>query len=299
MSKSLVAIGVLVALTCVPHSALAWGTAGHRLIMRRAIDLLPPPIKPFFEHFREEIVVRVIDPDQWRTVGWPDDPNHFLDFGVSEYGEYPFEALPREYSAALEKFGDATLRRNGLLPWREAEMFGNLRRGFEGFTRNLPYAAANVVLFSSVASHYHQDAHQPLHATDNFDGAATGNHGIHARFERDLIERFEPRLRLSPAAPKPITSPRDTSFAVLLESYQLVDLLLRADTEAVAGKATYDDEYFERFFVRVQPVLERRLAESISATAGLIIGAWEQAGKPAVSTKEARPVQKVRGPADR
>jgi hypothetical protein len=299
MRKTLVAVCVLVAITGVPGNAFAWGAVGHRLIMRRAIDLLPPQLKPFFEQFREEIVVRVIDPDQWRSIGWPEDPNHFLDFGVPEYGKYPFDALPREYGAALEKFGDAALKRNGLLPWREAEMFGSLRRAFEGFTRNSPYAINDVVLFSAVASHYIQDAHQPLHATDNYDGAATGNQGIHARFERDLIERFEPRLRLTPAMPKGITSPRDTSFAVLLDSYQLVDTLLEADTAAIAGKDTYDDEYFEKFFTRVQPVLERRLSESISATAALIIGAWEQAGKPVLTMKEARPVQKVRAPRSR
>lgn len=299
MGKSLVVLGTVVALTCVPDCAFAWGTVGHRLIMRRAIDLLPPEIKPFFEQFREEVVLRVTDPDQWRTIGWPDDANHFVDFGVPEYGKYPFEALPREYGSALEKFGEATLRRNGLLPWRQAEMFGRLRRSFEGFIKHAPYVASDVVLFSAVASHYIQDAHQPFHATDNFDGAATGNHGIHARFERDLIERFETRLRLDPAAPQPMSNPRDASFAALLDSYQLVDAVLKADTEAVTGKDTYDDDYFEKFFTRVQPILERRLSESITATAALIIGAWEQAGKPMPSTKEARPVEKVRAPGGR
>jgi hypothetical protein len=294
--KALVTICVLVATTCAPQSAFAWGSVGHRLIMRRAIELLPPELKPFFDQFKEEIVVRVIDPDQWRSIGWPENPNHFLDFGVPEYGKYPFGALPREYGAALEKFGDETLKRNGLLPWREAEMFGNLRRAFEGFAKGSSYATNDVALFSAVASHYIQDAHQPLHATDNYDGAATGNHGIHARFERDLIERFQSRLRLNPAPPKAMTSPRDASFAVLLESYQLVDALLKADNEAVAGKETYDDDYFEKLFVRVRPMLERRLSESISATAGMIMGAWEQAGKPALTMKDTRPVQKVRTP---
>ena len=74
--------------------------------MRQAIELLPPELKPFFDQFKDEVVLRVTDPDLWRNVGWEDDPNHFLDFGVTEYGAYPFEALPREYGAALEKFGD-------------------------------------------------------------------------------------------------------------------------------------------------------------------------------------------------
>ncbi len=135
---------------------------------------------------------------------------------MREYGAYPFQALPREYGAALEKFGESTLKRNGLLPWREAEEFGNLRRAFEEFKREAPYTISNVVLFSAVASHYIQDAHQPFHATDNYDGQQTGNNGIHARFERDLIERFESRLTLTPAPVKPIGNARDAAFEALL-----------------------------------------------------------------------------------
>ena len=58
MGKSLVVLGMVVTLACVPQSAFAWGTVGHRLIMRRAIELLPPAIKPFFEQFREEALHR-------------------------------------------------------------------------------------------------------------------------------------------------------------------------------------------------------------------------------------------------
>ena len=39
--------------------------------------------------------------------------------------------------------------------------------------------------------------------------------------------------------------------------------------------------------------LDRRISEAISATASLIIGAWEAAGRPAVPIEERRPVEKV------
>ena len=42
--------------------------------------------------------------------------------------------------------------------------------------------------------------------------------------------------------------------------------------------------------------LERRLSEAITATAAIIIGAWEQAGRPAIKLNGPRPVQKVRKP---
>ena len=130
-------IGVLLLLlVSVPTRASAWGVAAHRYIMGRAIDLLPAEIKPFFDRYRDELVLRVNDPDTWRVAGWDDGPNHFVNFGLPDLGPYPFAAFPRDYSAAVEKFGLEPLKRIGMLPWREAEEFGNLRRAFEGFRRD-------------------------------------------------------------------------------------------------------------------------------------------------------------------
>src|SRR5262249_7688990 len=162
----LAAVALVALLT--PAPAHAWGFAGHRLIMARALDLLPPELKPFFQRFRDEIVIRAVDPDLWRTAGWDDDPNHFVDFGMPELGPYPFDGLPRDYSRALEKFGETTMKRVGFLPWRAAEMFGNLRRAIDSFNHQGLYATSGVALFSAGTSHYIPDAHPPVPATHNY-----------------------------------------------------------------------------------------------------------------------------------
>ena len=59
--------------------------------------------------------------------------------------------------------------------------------------------------------------------------------------------------------------------------------MLKADNEASGGRNTYDDAYYDKFFTRAKAVLEERLAGAITATAGLIVGAWEHAGKPALA----------------
>src|SRR6266481_3896253 len=110
MRNAFVAAAALLVTMIVPAPASAWGFEAHKYIMRRAIDLLPPELEPFYERHRDEIVLRVTDPDLWRNVGWEEDPNHFMDFGAKEYGEYPFTVLPRELGAAIEKFGMATLK---------------------------------------------------------------------------------------------------------------------------------------------------------------------------------------------
>jgi hypothetical protein len=294
MRRRLLQAAACLVLALSPSPAFAWGFEAHRYIMQRAIELLPPELKPFFDDKRDEVVMRVVDPDLWRNIGWPEDPNHFLDLGVKEYGEYPFSALPREYGAALQKFGRPTLERNGLLPWRTAEIYGRLQRTFEEFKRDSPYTVGDAVLFAAILSHYVQDAHQPFHASDDYDGVQAGQRGIHSRFERDLFERFLQRLTVNPAPPRPVANPRDASFDALLESYQLVPVILKADKTALGSRAAYDDEYFNAFFAAVRPLLEKRVGEAASATAGFIIGAWEQAGRPVVRLKDARPIEKPR-----
>jgi hypothetical protein len=296
MRKVIVTVSALVLALLIPSTARAWGTSAHRYIMRRAIDLLPAPIRPFFDAHRDELVMRVVDPDLWRTLGWDEDQNHFLDFGVREYGDYPFAALPRDYDSAVTKFGFATLKKNGLLPWRFEEEYGNLRRAMEGNGRGAAFSAGNTVLFAAVAAHYIQDGTQPLHAVDNYDGAMTRQNGIHGRFESALFERFESRLTVTPPPIKPIVNARDVAFDQLLSGNRLVSAIIQADKTAAAGKEFYDDDYFEKFFAGVKTVLEQRLAESISATASLIVGAWEQAGKPNLTTAPApRGPQRVGG----
>jgi len=296
MRKAALIVSALVVSLLVPSTAHAWGTNAHRYIMRRAIEMLPPSIRPFFEAHRDELVMRVVDPDLWRTLGWDEDQNHFLDFGVREYGDYPFAALPHDYDSAVTKFGVATLKKNGLLPWRFEEEFGNLRRALAGNGRGAAFAAGNTVLFAAVAAHYIQDGTQPLHAVDNYDGAMTQQTGVHGRFESALFDRFESRLTVTPPPVKPIANPRDAAFEALLSGNRLVPAILAADKAAVAGKEFYDDDYFEKFFAGVKGVLEQRLAESISATASLIVGAWEQAGKPDLTAApQPRAPQRVGG----
>jgi hypothetical protein len=94
MRRLSVAFCIFLIVAAKPCPAEAWGFVAHRYIMGKAIDLLPAPMKPFFEHFRAEVVIRSTDPDTWRNVGWDDEPNHFVDFGDPLLGPYPFAALP-------------------------------------------------------------------------------------------------------------------------------------------------------------------------------------------------------------
>lgn len=290
---------LLVLLLAAPATVSAWGTAAHKHIVDRMIALLPAEIRPLFEARRTFIVEHVVDPDLWRNVGWTEEPpNHFLDLDATPYGAYPFEALPRDYDRAVEKFGREVVHREGTLPWRTAEFYGKLQRAFASLKQPVPspYALSDIALFSAVLCHYVTDGHVPLHAVKNYDGQLTGQQGAHDRFELDLFERYNARLTVVPAARPPVTDPRGEMFRILLESNRLADQVLAADKAAATGREYYDAGFYDAYAVTTLPIVDQRVADSIAATAAFITGAWEQAGRPPVPQAVTRPPRRVPTP---
>lgn len=267
-----------------PAPALAWGFEAHKFIMDRAIALLPAELRPMFDANRTTLVERSIDPDTWREAGFGDleSPNHFLDFGWEGYGKYPFTELPRDYTAAIAKFGRERIEQNGTVPWRTEEMYGNLRRAFEAYGRRGAFGRYDILHNAAWLTHYVSDAHVPFHAVDNYDGQLTGQFGIHNRFESVMFERYHNQLTISPKAMPSIRNPRDFIFDTLLQGNQLVPAILKSDLDAIGNREVYDDQYYTAFFKVNRAVMERRLNEAIAAVAATIAGAWEEAGRPAL-----------------
>jgi hypothetical protein len=281
MRKMVPAALIALALSCVPPARVAaWGFNGHKFIADRAIDRLPPEIRPFFQAFRTTVVEHAIDPDTYRTMGWADeDPRHFLD--MDNYGPFPFRDLPHDYEAAVAARGGEFVRKNGLLPWRAQEMFDKLRDNFRQLP-TAPYARDNVKLFSSVIAHYTADAFQPFHAAANYDGQLTGQNGIHARFESELFDRYQSQLKIAPPPLTPIPSAREFIFVTLSDSFGSVATILDADRAASQGRERYDDAYFAALYGKTGSILDARINGAISGVASMIAQAWIDAGKPAL-----------------
>ena len=276
MRKLFTTAVLLAALVALPVRADAWGFEAHRYIVSRAIALLPPEIRPFFEANRPFIVERAVDPDLWRTAGWEEeDKRHFVD--LDAYGPYPFPDLPHDFDAAVLKHGRDFVLKNGTLPWRTEEIYKKL---VEAFQQKAGYSRDNIKFLSAVVGHYVSDAHVPFHAALNYDGHLTQQWGIHARFESELFERNRTRLRVIPAPVKRIENPREFIFEALTSGFPYVQQVLDVDKTAIAGREVYDNGYFTMMFAKPQPVLEKRLAESITNTASMITSAWIEAGRP-------------------
>jgi hypothetical protein len=294
--RRVLAVVGLLACAPVPTGVSAWGYDAHKTIMDKAIALLPEDIRPLFEQNRTTLVEHVIDPDLWQTAGFDnaESPNHFLDLDWDGYGKYPFDGLPRDYAAAVAKFGKDRIEKNGTVPWRVEEMYGNLQRAFASYERRGPFGRFDVLFYSAWLTHYVSDAHVPFHAVVNYDGQLTGQPGIHARFEAFLFERYRDQWTIAPTPIAPVRNPRDFIFETVIAGTQLVPPILTSDLEAIGSRDEYDDAYYAAFFKANRAVLERRLNEAIAASAAMIAGAWEAAGKPAVPISPKVPAQRRR-----
>jgi hypothetical protein len=289
-------VALLTLLVAVPTPSYAWGFDAHRFIAEQMIALLPAEIRPLFEKRKAVVSERAVDPDLWRNIFPEEAPNHFVD--LDYYGKYPYPELPREYDRAVQKWGREVVHEQGLSPWRVAEIFGKLQREFESLKReNAPsYVQDNIAFYATVMGHYVGDAHVPLHAVVNYDGQVTNQRGIHGRWESDLFDRTRARLTIAPAAPRVISDPRDFMFETLLASNRLAEGVLDADKQAATDREFYDEGYFAALEKEQFAVLERRVNESITAVASLIVSAWEAAGRPALPPDRPRPPRPIPRP---
>jgi hypothetical protein len=276
-------------LLAIPATLTAWGLDVHRLITTRALGGLPPELKPFYALHGTFVIEHAVDPDLWRVVGLKndrgeEDPNHFLHMdGLDE--ARPFAGIPRSWEAYVARYGADRATANGRLPWRAEEIYQLLVARFRDVARGQPYAADNVAYLSAVLAHYVEDAHVPFHAVANYDGQATNQRGIHARFESDLVLRNKDMLSLSPVTLRPVGNIVEFLFARLVESEALAASVLAADRAAIAGRELYDDAYFAAFAKGARPIAERRLSDAASSVASVIVAAWTEAGKPVMPLK--------------
>src|ERR1700746_2681745 len=101
----------------LPLQTFAWGPNAERLIANRAVETLPPDMRPFFEANRDFITRHAADPVQSLEKKAPTEGHNQVLY-LDGSAKYPFDALPRKYEAAVAKFGRAKLEGGGLLPWQ-------------------------------------------------------------------------------------------------------------------------------------------------------------------------------------
>jgi hypothetical protein len=291
IAASTAAALILLGLTSVSPSA--WGFDVHRYITNAAMDQVPAEIRPYFQKHRAFITEHSIDPDLMRTYGVEtEDPNHFLD--MDGIAPDPFDGIPRNEADYVKKVGAEKAREWGRVPWRVEEVYNRLVTELKRPENGQRISSGTVNALTAILAHYVEDSHVPFHAALNYDGQATNQRGIHGRFESELFARFRPRMTLTPIVPPPVMQPKDFIFTKLIEGNRMVNDILAADKAATAGREFYDDAYFDAFFAKAKPIVEKRISEAIGGVAAVIAGAWQTAGKPTLPIDDTRTPARIR-----
>ena len=264
---------LLLLLTALPLPA--WGDKGHRIVCTLALKGLPPELQAWYTGHEAEVEDHASDPDHWRQDR-KEGPRHFLD--MEPYGGP--DQLPRTLEQAQARLAGDFYRR-GVVPWIIQDRWRDLVDAFRTGD------AARVALTTSILSHYVADAHVPLHTTENHDGQATNQRGVHSRWETGLVERFVLREKLLPlsaeADPRILEHPWDW----LRSSHALVPQLLEDDRAAdrttpldAHGRSTRSQAYWMIFWAKQGPVVQGQLQQAGKHLGDAVITAWVAAGRP-------------------
>jgi hypothetical protein len=286
------------------ENANSWGFEAHKKITELAIDIILNlqsvkgveqqkfnSLKKFLEANKATIIERCIEPDMVRNELKDEQFNHFID--IDRYGSYPFGELPRDKRKAIEKFGFENVQKNGLLPWRIAEVMDSLGEAISNQSNE------KMLRYFSWIAHYVEDAHQPLHVTENYDGQLTNQPGIHSRFETELVKHmisknglnFNPKRLASELVNfEPISDKVKFAFDIVLESYKYIEPILEADrfakdkipveklyrVEKRDGRTRYiySDDYYSIMNERLGSLVLSRMEKSAVRLAYIWLNVW-------------------------
>jgi subtilisin family serine protease len=250
-----------------------WGERGHEFTNELAISAVPGDLQNFYRIYLNDIVQHAMDADKAKRSDPAERPRHFIDIDL--YGEYPFADLPEEFDAAVAKFGEQTIIDRGIVPWQIERTYDELAAAFREINRE------KVLRYSAWLGHYVGDAHVPFHTTANHDGQLTDQKGLHGYFETSLLEKHVPPDEIKPGTGQQIDErPHKLAFRWVRESYTFVHPLLEADA-ANGGKENRRN--LAGFAEVAKPIAVDRLTKGSSRTAGLLLSAWNEAGKPSLS----------------
>lgn len=288
---------ILFLILCIPYSVIAWGFFGHRLINRIAIFSLPPLMFPYFRANIDYLTDHAVDPDKRRYSDSLEAVRHYIDLDHYEVIA-PVDSMPQSWKAAIARYSEDTLKAYGIVPWHIQIMLYRLTDAFQsGNEEKIMHCAADI-------GHYIADACVPLHATENYNGQLTNQHGIHGFWESRLPELFIDDYDLMTGRASYIDDPLKEVWNAVTESFAAKDSVLIIERElsqqtdeskkyTMVQKGnklvkTYAHEYALAYHKRLNGMVERRMRRSIQLVASLWYTAWVNAGQPDLTNTRTR-----------
>ncbi|HEV2495569.1 MAG TPA: S1/P1 nuclease [Terriglobia bacterium] len=271
---------LLATMAIQPSPVRAWGHRGHQLVNAAAIENLPEPLRSYFRSHREFLVEHAVDPDVLARDDPAERPHHYTE--VEAYDTYPFANFRKQFVDERRPPTSAQLKHGDSI-W-QIERYVN--RLTEDFRRGRLAQANHDAVF---AAHYACDLTQPLHTVENYNGQLTGQIGVHARFESDVVNALADQWVLRPQPPVNETNLRARIFQEYVESYRSRYLIFASDHIAVAGHSYVDPQYRSSFENLMGPLAKKRLEAATAFVSSLWYTAWVRAGKPNLGANQKIP----------
>jgi len=252
--------------------AWAWGDLAHQMVNAAAIENLSEPLRSYFQARRQYLLEHASEPDEAAHADAAERPHHYTE--INGYSRAPFQAFERRF-VTLHWTPSLSQRTHGDSIWQIEAYTLKLsedmrRRRWQDADHDTVYVA-----------HYAADLTQPLHTVTNYDGQETGQRGIHARFEAELVRDLAGNWKLRPARAAVVSDLRAEIFRVLRESYAQADGVFSADRTAAAG-GYLAPQFMSRFEKLAGPVALHQMNEAAGFISSLWLTAWVEAGKPAL-----------------
>jgi hypothetical protein len=285
MKKSL----LLIITILLSIKSFCWGFYGHRKINFHAVFLLPPEMMVLFKPQIDFLSEHAVDPDKRRYAVPEEGPRHYID--IDRYGNYPYPDLPRKWEDAVAKYSEDTLNTYGIVPWWLQTMLYRLTSAFKEKNQ------VKILRYAAEIGHYIADAHVPLHANSNHNGQFSGQKGIHGFWESrvpELLAEKEWDFFIGKAAY--LKNPADFIWKRVLESAAAADTVLQIEKKLTADFPQdqkfsfeerngitirqYSSAFSKAYDAQLKGMIERRMKQSIFATASFWYTAWVNAGQP-------------------
>jgi len=252
----------------------AWGDKGHKVIAQFSMNLLPYQIK-ITNDMKASIIEHSVDPDSRKKDDKSEGPKHFID--IDSFKEFLDGQIITSRDSLTKLYGGDAIIENGILPWATVDTFQKLVEAFKSKNKK------EIILYMSDLAHYVGDGHQPQHATINYNGALTGQKGIHMRYESGMIDVNLEQIKNSFTKQTPyyVKNVLEYVFNYILESNSYLEVILSADK--YASKKTngnFNNDYYRLFWFRTKYVTVNQFNSAGLSLASLIYTAWKDAGKP-------------------
>ena len=280
---------VLALSSLVVTNCYCWGFYAHKKINYYAVFLLPPEMLVLYKPNIGFLEEHAVDPDKRRYAVKDEGPKHYLD--IDFYGTYPYPNLPRKWNDAIAKFGEDTVRANGIVPWHIQIMLARLTAAFK--EKNF----SKILKNSAEIGHYIADSHVPLHASSNHNGQFTNQKGIHGFWESRVPELLaEKNFNFFIGKAQYIKNPLEYAWDRILESALAADSVLSFEKKLTNQFSSdkkysfetrngvvikqYSSDFTIAFDKSLNDMVERRMKLSIFSIASFWYTAWVNAGQP-------------------